>query len=984
MLAASATRLVDATADDPEARMRSREAFYARHGFDAAFQRFGRAELAFARWMITRGVLASPTDTERPGSAWWRAVNRDLHYYSELAALVREAHIEDQDDLGAPVRHWLSFFAEPSAQTWYRAHNASLLQSCLDNRALAENEDEYERAFLNIVLYRVLATQALAERAPSPVSALERLSDPRLPLVELFVSVTGLYPRHYPARAEDVRRAHFDGLSRDGEPWHQRLSDAYSLTSSELVPLVAEWLAMPEVARLGFDDRLSYPDLAPLGRGASAMPPPDGAPRKRRIAILGGGPAGLAAAWELTNSADWKDRYDVTVYTLGFRLGGKIATGRGPNQRVEEHGLHIFQGWYHNAFRLFQDVFDERRLLELDPGAPYSTLDDALVPESSTLITEWVPEERRWDAWQLELPRNDRRPGRGAPLSTDELVVKGLKVLVSVALGGPREGDTALRRRVLETLFHEPPATRVAGRPDDAPHGPKPGLDRAGMLLARRLLTSRAVSLATRRLRARWLRRAPGRRRRVAVLAELAEAILRGLLADVYDATAHELDFARIDHLDFRDWLRKHGASERVTSSGLVRFAYTGTFSDMTERDHGRLAAGTALRIGLMASGFKGAFVWKLKAGAGDTLVAPLFQVLRARGVRFEFFRRVEQVHDSRTGTIDEITLAEQAHLAGAAPYDPLVFHEGLATWPSKPRYEQLAKDHADALVAADIDLESPWAPWRDVGRRSLRRGVDFDDVILAIPVAALRGVCREIAAHRPRFRQMVNGVRTTQTLGVQLWLKPSLEELGLERSKLGMRASASPNLVTYANPVYSWLDLSMLLPGEAWGKGGPKSCAYFCGPLPDAASIPGFDDHGFPERERQRVKETMNRWLDANIAFLWPRAMREGQFDRDLLFAPDGVHGDDRLDAQWFKANIEPSARYTLAYPDTHRHRLRTDESGFANLWLAGDWVDYGINVGYVEGAVTSGLQAAHALRRASGLSVNETPYVNLTLPKR
>jgi len=43
---------------------------------------------------------------------------------------------------------------------------------------------------------------------------------------------------------------------------------------------------------------------------------------KPRIAILGGGMAGLAAAWRLTEP-DWRDRFEsVTVYQRGSRLGG--------------------------------------------------------------------------------------------------------------------------------------------------------------------------------------------------------------------------------------------------------------------------------------------------------------------------------------------------------------------------------------------------------------------------------------------------------------------------------------------------------------------------------------------------------------------------------------------------------------------------------------------------------------------------------------
>ena len=49
-----------------------------------------------------------------------------------------------------------------------------------------------------------------------------------------------------------------------------------------------------------------------------------------------------------------RDRYDVTVYQPGWRLGGKGASGRGPADRVEEHGLHVWMGFYENAFALMR------------------------------------------------------------------------------------------------------------------------------------------------------------------------------------------------------------------------------------------------------------------------------------------------------------------------------------------------------------------------------------------------------------------------------------------------------------------------------------------------------------------------------------------------------------------------------------------------------------------------------------------------------
>ncbi|NJP08916.1 MAG: NAD(P)-binding protein [Leptolyngbyaceae cyanobacterium RU_5_1] len=53
------------------------------------------------------------------------------------------------------------------------------------------------------------------------------------------------------------------------------------------------------------------------------------AKQKTKIAVLGGGMGSLAAAFELSNTPELRSRYEITVYQLGWRLGGKGASGRG-------------------------------------------------------------------------------------------------------------------------------------------------------------------------------------------------------------------------------------------------------------------------------------------------------------------------------------------------------------------------------------------------------------------------------------------------------------------------------------------------------------------------------------------------------------------------------------------------------------------------------------------------------------------------------
>jgi protoporphyrinogen oxidase len=103
---------------------------------------------------------------------------------------------------------------------------------------------------------------------------------------------------------------------------------------------------------------------------------------KRRIAILGGGIAALTAAYYLTRTEALRAKYAVTLYQIGWRLGGKGATGR-RDGRIEEHGLHVWFGYYSNAFRMLREVYRDWRR---DSDNPLESWRDALKPQSFTPI----------------------------------------------------------------------------------------------------------------------------------------------------------------------------------------------------------------------------------------------------------------------------------------------------------------------------------------------------------------------------------------------------------------------------------------------------------------------------------------------------------------------------------------------------------------------------------------------------------------------
>jgi uncharacterized protein with NAD-binding domain and iron-sulfur cluster len=169
--------------------------------------------------------------------------------------------------------------------------------------------------------------------------------------------------------------------------------------------------------------------------------------RKKKILVLGGGLSGLAAAHELTNYPGWNDHYDVSLYQMGWRLGGKCATGRGgKNDRIEEHGIHVFLGFYNNAIRMVREAFDEWKAT--DPEAAQYFKDEdwqtLFSRQDSILLPEYSVSENRWLNWPLIFPTNELLPGyRGSTEQTSqskENVVAGCRNDAGVALSGEKPG----------------------------------------------------------------------------------------------------------------------------------------------------------------------------------------------------------------------------------------------------------------------------------------------------------------------------------------------------------------------------------------------------------------------------------------------------------------------------------------------------------------------------------------------------------------
>jgi uncharacterized protein with NAD-binding domain and iron-sulfur cluster len=431
--------------------------------------------------------------------------------------------------------------------------------------------------------------------------------------------------------------------------------------------------------------------------------------------------------------------------------------------------------------------------------------------------------------------------------------------------------------------------------------------------------------------------------------------VLRGALAG-------EVATRGFDHLDvqeLKDWLRDNGAWEETLGWGPVAAGYDYTFAyahgDPTKP---ALGAGTALRAFLrLIFAYKGALFWEMRASMGEVVVLPLYLTALQRGVRFEPFSLVTGVAPTADGkAVGSVEIAVQAAPV-TAPYRPLVDVCTGKAWPAEPDWSQLVG--GAALKAAGVDFECAWRQPRDMPVRRLRRGEDFDDVVIAMPSPALDGITDGLGKADPGWQAMVGGLASTRTLALQLWLTSDLAALGWQWP--------DRVLTVTSQPFSSWSDMSFLIGAEDWPKAdSPAAILYFCGQMMDPPEPPDPNDPTVPDRIHAEVARLAKGWIAENATLYMPEAAKSAApfgLDPATLFAANGANGPARFDWQYWRGNASPWERYVQAVPGTVGLRRRADRSGFANLWLAGDWTLNGINAGCVEAAVMSGIQCARAI---------------------
>lgn len=714
--------------------------------------------------------------------------------------------------------------------------------------------------------------------------------------------------------------------------------------------------------------------------------------RPIEVAVIGSGCASMAAAFELTRP-EHQGKYHVTVYQSGWRLGGKGASGRGPAQRIEEHGLHVWLGFYENAFRLMRECYAE---LKRDPRTErFSDWQGAFFPDAHVGITD-PGRDGGWVRWTAYFPPGEGLPGDPLtthnPFTISSYLARTGALLRTLLLGLETRGGGGTSGK---------DETHGGTDPDDP--SPESVVARIMRLLKYGVMSTTAGLIEAAALLEVILRAIPSYPENVVLrffetlsstvrrqfedlitsddeirckweIIDLVLAILVGVVRFRLLTDPRGLD--AINDYECREWLRMNGASEPALDSAFVRGLYdlALAYEDGDPKRPG-LAAGQALRGSLrMFFTYRGAMFWKMRAGMGDVVFAPFYEVLKTRGVTFRFFHRlanVKLVDEEKLGPdespyVEALEFDVQAKVRDGQDYDPLVKVHGVPSWPSTPDFDQLV-DGAQ-MRREGWRFESHWDR-RKVGTRTLRVIEDFDFVVLGVSIGAIPHVCKEIITRDSRWQDMVDNVKTVASQAFQIWLNDDMQSLGWKAPPV--------TLSGFTKPFDTWSDMGHLVPEEDWGY-RPRSIAYFCNMLAEPATAPSDDDKDYPAERREEVRQNAVRFLRNEIRHLWPQAVdASGDFRWEILADPSegqppgsGVPaGEKRFNSQFWTANVNPTDRYVLALPGTLAYRISPLDNTYDNLTIAGDWTDCGFNEGCVEAAVMSGRLAAHAIAGSPAL---------------
>lgn len=677
-------------------------------------------------------------------------------------------------------------------------------------------------------------------------------------------------------------------------------------------------------------------------------PPPGWKPkdRKTKVLVMGGGLGGLSAAWHLSNTAQLREDFEVTLYESSLALGGKAASGR-RDGRIEEHGLHMFFGCYHNAWGLLRECYEQRNA---DPAVyRFPTLQDAFRERKDIAFEEILDGE--WRHWTFALPPmgSDPRVSNAGPLEIDididslwrQVLLKLQQATNDVERLLPPFAPVSSAAKAMLFEVGNALTQGTANHPDlhltlaalEELRAEVQGLAE-GFHLGQRLDAAvEAVGQNVEALR--------DNARHLAQLLDLATAAFVGYWTDCRGPGGIDA----INDQDLQEWLLKYRLRPELDQP-VLRSLYAGMFAYRNGQTRA-LAAGVGLRVMLrLFVGHPGYLAYEMRGGMGEVVIAPLYDVLRNQwGRKIQTGTRITNLEIDEQGVsrIDIETLCPDT------PPQAIEVPGGIINaWPSG------LPPHAGAVPAAQPRQFRDWQAHAAPGtKQQLVRGEDFDVAILAMPPWSVDVIARKLEGIG-RWKAFLETTGYCHTTGVQLWFDMSPDQMGWTGKR--------PVLGGYERPFDVWADMQHLLPVENWPATAPppQALAYLCGVRDETQIL-----HGDDAREEARIRKQLEQWLQRNGHHLWPAFVdAQGNVDWSLLHnrGPD----DDPLVHQHVAAGLAKWEAYVLSLPGSIKYRLRSEESGVDNLFLAGDWVKTGVDCGSAEGAIMGGMGAARAIRRA------------------
>jgi len=597
---------------------------------------------------------------------------------------------------------------------------------------------------------------------------------------------------------------------------------------------------------------------------------------KTQVLILGGGLGALATAEMLSATEERRDRYDVRVLAQGHLLGGKGASWRNAarKDRVEEHGLHVIFGFYHNFIRLFREVYEEAaRPTHVDP----STFAEAFVPNDDVVFHDGT------DGFEVRFPRTPAGYGAGPTSLRQQLFRAGL--FVQSIFGGAFSGFLG------------------------------------GLL--------------------------PGGNPITREIAAFVITLIKGVATDI---VAKGKSWEDLDDQDLRAWMASHNPFPvSLDDTAIMQVPYDGVFAYRgSDTSNPRLSAGVAAR-GLLklVTDYQRAVYLEMTVGMGEAVFAPIFEVLRDRGVSIELFSKVKELHVSG-GSATKVVFGRQAIVtAGQDQYDPFVNVGSVRCWRQDPDPSQL--DAGAPVIGND--------PYSDtftgqVGPDlELHVGSDFDWVVCAMPAPVTAHVLRGVPASSPLAR--IADIPTVATLHLQTWFDDT-------RAMLGW--TWGPNVLGgFEQPLNSMQENTRLLPLEGWsGPNPPRGLFYASGPFPGGWSTDS-EDPAARTAAASTARSTAKTWAEDELVKLLPAAEVAGKLDLSRLHHP--WTPADPFEDQYYRGNIERSSRYVLMEPGGLKDRPEPVWLAASNLRFAGDWTKNGIDIPCMEGTVVSARMAAASI---------------------